>query len=236
MSLLEVEGLEAGYGPVTVVRDLAFSVEEGQVVTILGANGAGKTTTLRALSGVARASGRADFDGAGLIGRSPESIVRRGIAHVPEGRGNFAELTVEENLRLGAYVRKDGAQVRADMERCYRSFPRLEERRSQPAGSLSGGEQQMLAIARGLMLRPRLMLLDEPSHGLSPLVTREVFKILREIVEEGTTLLIVEQNANLVLEFADHAYVLETGELVLDGSAAEIGSDAGVRRAYLGML
>jgi branched-chain amino acid transport system ATP-binding protein len=236
MSLLEVEGLEAGYGPVTVVRDLAFSVEEGQVVTILGANGAGKTTTLRALSGVARASGRVDFDGEGLIGRSPESIVRRGIAHVPEGRGNFAELTVEENLRLGAFVRKDGAQVRADMKRCYRSFPRLEERRSQPAGSLSGGEQQMLAIARGLILRPRLMLLDEPSHGLSPLVTREVFKILREIVEEGTTLLIVEQNANLVLEFADHAYVLETGELVLGGSAAEIGSDAGVRRAYLGML
>jgi branched-chain amino acid transport system ATP-binding protein len=236
MSLLEVEGLEAGYGPVTVVRDLAFSVEEGQVVTILGANGAGKTTTLRALSGVARASGRVDFDGGGLIGRSPESIVRRGIAHVPEGRGNFAELTVEENLRLGAYVRKDGAQVRADIERCFGSFPRLEERRTQPAGSLSGGEQQMLAIARGLMLRPRLMLLDEPSHGLSPLATREVFKILREIVEEGTTLLIVEQNANLVLEFADHAYVLETGELVLDGSAAEIGSDAGVRRAYLGML
>ncbi len=236
MSLLEVEGLEAGYGPVTVVRDLAFTVDEGQVVTILGANGAGKTTTLRALSGVARASGRVDFDGQALIGRSPESIVRRGIAHVPEGRGNFAELTVEENLRLGAYVRKDGERVRADMQRCYGYFPRLEERRSQAAGSLSGGEQQMLAIARGLMLRPRLMLLDEPSHGLSPLITREVFRILREIVEEGTTLLIVEQNANLVLEFADHAYVLETGRLVLDGSADEIGSDEGVRRSYLGMV
>jgi branched-chain amino acid transport system ATP-binding protein len=236
VSLLEVEGLEAGYGPVTVVRDLAFSVDEGQVVTILGANGAGKTTTLRALSGVARASGRVDFAGEGLIGRSPESIVRRGIAHVPEGRGNFAELTVEENLRLGAYVRKDGGKVREDMKRCYGSFPRLEERRTQAAGSLSGGEQQMLAIARGLMLRPRLMLLDEPSHGLSPLITREVFKILREIVEQGTTLLIVEQNANLVLEFADHAYVLETGRLVLDGSAEEIGSDEGVRRSYLGMV
>ena len=236
MSLLEVEGLEAGYGPVTVVRDLAFAVEEGQVVTILGANGAGKTTTLRALSGVARASGRVDFDGDGLIGRPPESIVRRGIAHVPEGRGNFADLTVEENLRLGAYVRKDGEQVREDIRRCYGYFPRLEERSTQAAGSLSGGEQQMLAIARGLMLRPRLMLLDEPSHGLSPLITREVFKILREIVEEGTTLLIVEQNANLVLEFADHAYVLETGQLVLDGSADEIGSDEGVRRSYLGMV
>jgi branched-chain amino acid transport system ATP-binding protein len=236
VSLLEVEGLEAGYGPVTVVRDLAFSVEEGHVVTILGANGAGKTTTLRALSGVARASGRVDFDGAGLIGRPPEAIVRRGIAHVPEGRGNFADLTVEENLRLGAYVRKDGEQVREDMKRCYGYFPRLEERSTQAAGSLSGGEQQMLAIARGLMLRPRLMLLDEPSHGLSPLITREVFKILREIVEQGTTLLIVEQNANLVLEFADHAYVLETGRLVLDGSAKEIGSDEGVQRSYLGMV
>jgi branched-chain amino acid transport system ATP-binding protein len=236
MSLLEVEGLEAGYGPVTVVRDLAFSVDEGQVVTILGANGAGKTTTLRALSGVARASGRIDFDGTSLVGRAPEWIVRRGIAHVPEGRANFAELTVEENLRLGAYVRKDGGQVREDIGRCYGYFPRLEERSTQAAGSLSGGEQQMLAIARGLMLRPRLMLLDEPSHGLSPLITREVFKILREIVQEGTTLLIVEQNASLVLEFADHAYVLETGRLVLDGPADEIGSDEGVRRSYLGMV
>jgi branched-chain amino acid transport system ATP-binding protein len=236
MSLLEVEGLEAGYGPVTVVRDLGFTVDEGQVVTILGANGAGKTTTLRALSGVARASGCIDFDGQSLVGRAPEWIVRRGIAHVPEGRGNFASLTVEENLRLGAYVHKDGGQTREDIKRCYGYFPRLEERSTQAAGSLSGGEQQMLAIARGLMLRPRLMLLDEPSHGLSPLITREVFKILREIVEEGTTLLIVEQNANLVLEFADHAYVLETGRLVLDGSAAEIGADEGVRRSYLGMV
>ena len=236
MSLLEVEGLEAGYGPVTVVRDLAFTVEEGKVVTILGANGAGKTTTLRAISGVARARGRVTFDGTQLIGRSPESIVRRGLAHVPEGRGNFAELTVEENLRLGAYVRKDAAKVQEDMQRCFEYFPRLEERRTQHAGSLSGGEQQMLAVARGLMLRPKLMLLDEPSHGLSPLITREVFKILRGVAQEGTTLLIVEQNANLVLDFADHAYVLETGRLVLDGTAEEIGDDEGVRRSYLGMV
>jgi branched-chain amino acid transport system ATP-binding protein len=235
LSLLEVEGLEAGYGPVTVVRDLSFSVDEGKVVTILGANGAGKTTTLRALSGVARARGRVSFDGTDLVGRSPEWIVRRGIAHVPEGRGNFASLTVEENLRLGAYVRKDGAKASADMQRCFEYFPRLEERRTQLAGSLSGGEQQMLAIARGLMLAPRLMLLDEPSHGLSPLITREVFKILRDVAEQGTTLLIVEQNANLVLDFADHAYVLETGQLVLDGTAEEIGADEGVRRSYLGM-
>ena len=234
MSLLEVEGLEAGYGPVTVVRDLSFAVEEGKVVTILGANGAGKTTTLRALSGVASAKGSVRFDGTELVGRSPEWIVRRGMAHVPEGRGNFAELTVEENLRLGAYVRKD--DPRADVQRCFGYFPRLEELRTQHAGSLSGGEQQMLAIARGLMLRPRLMLLDEPSHGLSPLITREVFKILREVAEEGTTLLIVEQNANLVLDFADHAYVLETGQLVLDGTAEQIGADEGVRRSYLGMV
>jgi branched-chain amino acid transport system ATP-binding protein len=236
MSLLEVEGLEAGYGPVTVVRDLSFAVEEGKVVTILGANGAGKTTTLRAISGVAHARGRVTFDGAQLVGRSPEWIVRRGLAHVPEGRGNFATLTVEENLRLGAYVRKDGAKSRDDMRRCFDYFPRLEERRAQPAGSLSGGEQQMLAVARGLMLRPRMMLLDEPSHGLSPLITREVFKILREVAEQGTTLLIVEQNANLVLDFADHAYVIETGRLVLDGSAEAIGADEGVRRSYLGMV
>jgi branched-chain amino acid transport system ATP-binding protein len=236
MSLLEVEGLEAGYGPVTVVRDLSFSVDEGKVVTILGANGAGKTTTLRALSGVAQAHGRVSFDGSELIGRSPDWIVRRGIAHVPEGRGNFASLTVEENLRLGAYVRNDNVKVREDMQRCFKYFPRLEERSTQAAGSLSGGEQQMLAIARGLMLAPRLMLLDEPSHGLSPLFTREVFKILRDVAEQGTTLLIVEQNANLVLEFADHAYVLETGRLVLDGSAEEIGADEGVRRSYLGMV
>jgi branched-chain amino acid transport system ATP-binding protein len=236
MSLLEVEGLEAGYGPVTVVRDLSFTVEEGKVVTILGANGAGKTTTLRALSGVAEARGRIEFNGEQLVGRKPEWIVRRGMAHVPEGRANFASMTVEENLRLGAYVRKDGGKVREDIQRCFGYFPRLEERRTQAAGSLSGGEQQMLAIARGLMLRPRLMLLDEPSHGLSPLITREVFKILREIVDEGTTLLIVEQNANLVLEFADHAYVMETGQLVLDGSADEIGADEGVRRSYLGMV
>jgi len=237
VSLLEVDGLDAGYGPVTVVRDAAFSVDEGKVVTILGANGAGKTTTLRALSGVARASGSIRFDGQDLTGSSPEAIVRLGIAHVPEGRGNFASLTVEENLRLGAYVRKDAKSVREDMERCYERFPRLRERSEQAAGNLSGGEQQMLSIARGLMLRPRLILLDEPSHGLSPLITREVFKILETVArEEGTTLLIVEQNANLVLGFADHAYVLETGRVVLDGSAEEIANDEGVRRSYLGMV
>jgi len=236
MSLLEVDSVAVRYGAVEALRGISLTVEQGEIVTLLGANGAGKTTTLRAISGVARARGRVTFDGAQLVGRSPEWIVRRGLAHVPEGRGNFASLTVEENLRLGAYVRKDGAKSREDMQRCFEYFPRLEERRTQPAGSLSGGEQQMLAVARGLMLRPRMMLLDEPSHGLSPLITREVFKILREVAEEGTTLLIVEQNANLVLDFSDHAYVLETGRLVLDGSAEEIGADEGVRRSYLGMV
>ena len=236
MSLLEVEGLEAGYGPVTVVRDLSFEVAEGKVVTILGANGAGKTTTLRALSGVARAKGSVRFDGTELIGRSPEWIVRRGLAHVPEGRGNFASLTVEENLRLGAYVRKDGEKAREDMRRCFGYFPRLEERRTQHAGSLSGGEQQMLAIARALMLRPRLMLLDEPSLGLAPKLTRELFKILEKIArEEGVTLLLVEQNANLVLKFADDAHVLEAGRIVMSGAAKEIEADEGIRRSYLGL-
>ena len=235
MSLLEVEGLEAGYGPVTVVRDLSFEVEEAKVVTILGANGAGKTTTLRALSGVARARGRASFDGTQLIGRPPEWIVRRGLAHVPEGRGNFASLTVEENLRLGAYVRKDGAKCREDMKRCFGYFPRLEERRTQVAGSLSGGEQQMLAIARGLMLRPRLLMLDEPSLGLAPIVTKELFRALGQICDEqGTTVLLVEQNARLALDFADHAYVLESGRIALSGEADSIKGDDEVRRSYLG--
>jgi branched-chain amino acid transport system ATP-binding protein len=237
LSLLEVEELEASYGPVTVVRGVSFAVEEGQVVTILGANGAGKTTTLRALSGVVTTRGRISFDGRELSGRSPEARVRRGIAHVPEGRGNFASLTVEENLRLGAYVRRDSAAVKEDVARCFGYFPRLGERRTTAAGNLSGGEQQMLAVARGLMLRPRLLLLDEPSHGLSPLITREVFGILETISrQEGTTLLIVEQNANLVLRFAHHAYVLETGRVVLDGTADEIEGDEGVRRSYLGMV
>jgi branched-chain amino acid transport system ATP-binding protein len=237
LSLLEVEDLEAGYGPVTVLRDVSFAVEEGHVVAILGANGAGKTTTLRAISGMVRTRGRICFDGRELSGRAPEARVREGIAHIPEGRGNFAPLSVRDNLRLGAFVRRDRAGVRADMERCLEHFPRLAERIDQTAGSLSGGEQQMLAIARGLMLAPRLLLLDEPSHGLSPLFTREVLHILEAISrEQGTTILIVEQNANLVLRFADHAYVLETGRVVLAGSATEIADDEGVRRSYLGMV
>jgi branched-chain amino acid transport system ATP-binding protein len=234
MSLLEVEGLEAGYGPVTVLRDVSFAVEEGQVETILGPNGAGKTTTLRALSGMVRRRGRVVFDGRELAKAAPERVARLGVAHVPEGRGTFTDLTVEENLRVGAYPRRDG-EVRDDIERWLKRFPALAERRTQRAGSLSGGEQQMLAVARALMLRPRLILLDEPSLGLAPLVTRDLFSILEGIArDEGVTLLIVEQNANLVLRFADHAHVLEAGRVVLSGTAAEVGADDGIRRSYLG--
>jgi branched-chain amino acid transport system ATP-binding protein len=234
MSLLEVQDLEAGYGPVTVLRDVSFAVEEGRIETILGPNGAGKTTTLRALSGMVRRRGRMVFDGHDLTRAAPDRVARLGIAHVPEGRGTFTEFTVEENLRIGAYPRRD-REVGADIERWLERFPALAERRRQRAGSLSGGEQQMLAVARALMLRPRLILLDEPSLGLAPLITRELFSILEGIArDEGVTLLVVEQNANLVLRFADHAHVLEAGRVVLSGTAAEIGADDGIRRSYLG--
>ena len=236
MSLLEVEDLEAGYGDVVVLRDVSFSVEQGQVAAILGPNGAGKTTTLRAVSGLLKPSGRVTFDGEDIVGKSPEAIARLGIAHVPEGRGTFAGLTVEENLRVGAYLRSDSAAVAEDVERCYEYFPRLRERSSEPAGNLSGGEQQMLAVARGLMLRPRLLLLDEPSLGLAPVLTKELFRRLREIAsEQDTTLLVVEQNANLVLKLADYAYVLEAGRIVLDGDAERIKGEEAVRHAYLGI-
>jgi branched-chain amino acid transport system ATP-binding protein len=235
VSLLEVEGLEAGYGDVVVLRELSFSVEEGQVAAILGPNGAGKTTTLRALSGLLRPEGRVVFDGQEIVGLKPEAIARLGIAHVPEGRGTFGGLSVEENLRVGAYLRRDGDGVAEDIERCYQHFPRLRERRSDHAGNLSGGEQQMLAVARGLMLRPRLLLLDEPSLGLAPVLTRELFRILGDIArEEKTTLLVVEQNANLVLRLADYAYVLEAGRIVLDGDAERMRGEEAVRHSYLG--
>jgi branched-chain amino acid transport system ATP-binding protein len=236
MSLLEVSDLEAGYGPVTVLRKISFSVDEGRIVTVLGPNGAGKTTTLRAVSGMVRRSGTIRFDGKDVSGHTPEKMARQSVAHVPEGRGTFTGLTVEENLRLGAFPRRDKVAIAEDMQRCFGHFPRLEERRDQHAGSLSGGEQQMLAIGRALMLRPRLMLLDEPSLGLAPLLTRELFAILEKIArEEGVTLLLVEQNANLVLQFADDAHVLESGRIVMSGTAKEIRADEGVRRSYLGL-
>ena len=236
MNLLEVSDLEAGYGQVTVLRGISFEVGEGRIVTVLGPNGAGKTTTLRALSGTVRRSGTIRFDGKDVSGYSPEKLARQSVAHVPEGRGTFTGLTVEENLRVGAFPRRDQGAIAEDMKRCFGYFPRLEERRAQHAGAMSGGEQQMLAIARAMMLRPRLMLLDEPSLGLAPKLTAELFKILEKIArEEGVTMLLVEQNANLVLKFADDAYVLEAGRIVLSGTAGEIGADEGIRRSYLGL-
>ena len=232
---LEVAGLRAGYGGARVLHGLDFSVGAGEICAILGPNGAGKTTTLRALSGVIRGRGTVTLDGTSLLGRAPENVARLGVAHVPEGRGTFTQLTVEENLRVGGYVRRDAAAVRQDLDRVYDHFPPLRERRRQVAGSLSGGEQQMLAIGRALMLRPRLLLLDEPSLGLSPIVTRELFGIVSAINEqERTTVVVVEQNAHLALDIAHQAHVLETGRIVLSGTAADIRADEQVAQAYLG--
>ncbi|MET0158116.1 MAG: ABC transporter ATP-binding protein [Acidimicrobiales bacterium] len=233
--LLEVTDLEAGYGPVQVLRGMSFTVDAGETVVILGANGAGKTTTIRAISGMIVTKGSVIVDGTSVGGKKPEEIVRRGVAHVPQGRGTFVDLTVEENLRLGAFTRKD-ADIAADMDHWYEVFPRLQERRDQVAGGMSGGEQQMLAIARAAMSRPRLLLLDEPSLGLAPLVTQELFRRLQVLnQEQGTALLVVEQNANLALGIAERGYVLEAGLIVAQGTAAELQADESVRNAYLGI-
>ena len=233
-ALLEIEALSASYGPVRALHGVDLSVGEGEVVALLGPNGAGKTTTLRAVCGMVRTTGRVRVAGREVTGLATEKVVRLGVAHVPEGRGTFTGLTVAENLRLGAYGRRD-RQVRADLDRWYEVFPRLAERRQQTAGSLSGGEQQMLAIARALLSRPALLLLDEPSLGLAPKVTRELFAVLARVkAEQGTSMLLVEQNATLALELADSAYVLEAGRTVLSGPAAQVRSDESVRRSYLG--
>jgi branched-chain amino acid transport system ATP-binding protein len=234
-ALLEASDLHAGYGPLTVLHGIDFEVEDGGITTLLGANGAGKTTTLRAVCGMVKARGTLRFAGEALLGKATEDVVRRGIAHVPDGRGTFLDLTTEENLRLGAFTRRDRAQVAEDLQRCYDYFPRLKERRSQQAGTLSGGEQQMLAISRALMLRPRLLLLDEPSFGLAPMVVQEIFRIMQRIrAEHRVSILLVEQNASLALEVADHAYLLETGRVVLGGPASVVRMDEAVRRSYLG--
>lgn len=239
---LEVSDLHAGYGQARVLHGIGFSVSRGEVCAILGPNGAGKTTTLRALSGMVTGRGSVTLDGAQLLGRSPEQAARLGVAHVPEGRGTFNDLTVEENLRVGAYLRhrrgrgSERAAVAADLERVYGYFPKLRDRRRQAAGSLSGGEQQMLAIGRALMLRPALLLLDEPSLGLAPLVTRELFRIVRTVnEEERTTVVLVEQNAQLALDIAHQAHVLESGRLVLSGAAEQIRQDGQVAEVYLGI-
>jgi branched-chain amino acid transport system ATP-binding protein len=233
--MLEVSGLCAFYGESQALYGLDFALAEGSVVTLLGANGAGKTTALRALCGMVRTSGEIRFHGKSIIGCETEDIVRLGIAHVPEGRGTFLRMTVEENLQLGAMSRHDRDGIARDIDQVYGHFPRLRERRAQPAGTLSGGEQQMLAVGRALMLRPRLMLLDEPSFGLAPLIVEELFEILRRLNRElGCAMLIVEQNAALALDLAEYAYLLETGRLAMAGAAQDFARDAAVRRTYLG--
>ncbi len=233
--LLEVSGLNAAYGATKVLHDVNFSLEAGHITAILGANGAGKTTTLRALCQTVKTSGSIVFDGQQLVGKATESVVRMGVAHVPDGRGTFGALSTEENLRLGAYVRNDKAELALDMEKAFTRFPILKQRRHQQAGTLSGGEQQMLAISRALMLRPKLLLLDEPSFGLAPLIVAEIFRIMRTINEEDkVSMLLVEQNASLALDLADHAYLLETGSVALSGPSEQIKNDESVRKAYLG--
>jgi branched-chain amino acid transport system ATP-binding protein len=234
-ALLAVRDLEARYGDTRVLRGVSFEVAEGGITTILGANGAGKTTTLRAVCGMVRTAGEITLAGRRIEGRATEDVVRLGVAHVPEGRGTFVQLTVEENLRLGAYARRDRRAFAGDLDRVCGYFPVLAERRHQVAGTLSGGEQQMLAVARALMLRPRLLLLDEPSLGLAPLVVREIFRIIRTINrEEQVSVLLVEQNATLALGLADQAYLMETGTVVMSGPSDELRQNDAIRRAYLG--
>jgi branched-chain amino acid transport system ATP-binding protein len=233
--LLKAKNVEAFYGPTRVLKGINFEVAEGGITTILGANGAGKTTTLRALSGLIRTAGEIRFAGQRIDGLPTERIAALGIAHVPDGRGTLANLTVEENLKVGAYLRRDRKQADADFERMYGYFPRLRERRAQQAGTLSGGEQQMLAISRALMQRPRLLLLDEPSFGLAPLIIKEIFQMMRVINDkEGVSILLVEQNVARALDLADHAYLLETGTTVMSGTAQALRDDEQIRRSYLG--
>ena len=234
--LLTVDGLRAFYGDAAALHGIELRVAQGGIVALLGANGAGKSTTLKAICGLLRTEGSVRFAGQDVSRMRTEGIVSLGLAHVPEGRGTFAELSVGENLRLGGIMRKDRARVREDMDRVLEYFPRLKERLQQQAGTLSGGEQQMLAISRALMLRPRLMLLDEPSFGLAPKVVQEIFRIMQRInAQEGVGMLIVEQNAQLALELAGHAYVLETGRMVLNGRSSDVRADKSIQRAYLGV-
>lgn len=235
-NLLEAKNLSAAYGQTKVLHGLNFSIAEGSITTLLGANGAGKTTTLRAICQMmVKTQGEIFFEGKPIHTKATEDIVRLGVAHVPDGRGTFVNLSTEENLRLGAYTRKNKAEVNLDFERVYAYFPRLKERRLQQAGTLSGGEQQMLAVSRALMLRPKLLLLDEPSFGLAPLIVREIFGIMKTINQkEKVSILLVEQNAAMALELADSAYLIETGSVVISGPAAEIKQNDAVRRSYLG--
>jgi len=234
MPLLALEKVEVHYGGIRAVKGIDLVVDEGELVCLIGANGAGKTTTLRAITGLAHAGGRIAYAGEEIGGRKPHEIARKGIALVPEGRGVFPQLTIEENLAMGAYTRDDRAGIAADVERAFAHFPRLKERRRQTAGTLSGGEQQMLAIGRALMSRPRLLLLDEPSMGLAPIMVERIFEVIRQIAAEGVTMLLVEQNAKLALEASRRAYVLESGLVTISGPAADLLGNPQVRQAYLG--
>jgi branched-chain amino acid transport system ATP-binding protein len=232
--LLEVRSLEVGYGGIRAVKGIDLEVCEGELVCLIGANGAGKSTTLRAICGLLRArEGKVRYDGADIAGTPVHELPRKGLVMVPEGRGIFAQLTVEENLAMGAFTRDDG-DIKRDLERRYETFPRLKERRTQTAGTLSGGEQQMLAIGRALMARPKLLLLDEPSMGLAPRLVAKIFEIVREIAKEGVTILLVEQNARLALEVAARGYVMESGNITLAGNSEKLLADPKVREAYLG--
>jgi branched-chain amino acid transport system ATP-binding protein len=235
MAMLEIEGLSVNYGGIQALQSLSLSIQQGEVVALIGANGAGKSTTLRAISRIVNArQGRIIFNGEDISRLAPHEVVRRGVAHCPEGRRVLTRQSVYDNLMLGAYIRNDSAGIKADIDLQFKRFPRLQERRNQLAGTLSGGEQQMLAIARALMSRPRLLLLDEPSLGLAPLIVREIFNIIRELHVEGVTILLVEQNASLALQHADRGYVLEAGNLTISGKAADLLDDDRVRQAYLG--
>jgi len=234
-TLLELKDIDVYYGAIHAIKGISLEVNQGEIVTLIGANGAGKSTTLRTISGLLKPkNGSITFAGENIAGVKAHEIVRRGISQVPEGRRIFAEMTVLENLEMGAFIRKDKDGIRADMQHVFELFPRLEERKSQEAGTLSGGEQQMLAMGRALMSRPKLLLLDEPSMGLAPLLIREIFKIIEDIHASGTTVLLVEQNANMALSIADRAYVLETGRITLSGTAKELAASEEVRKAYLG--
>ena len=235
MSMLEVKDLEVYYGVIQAIKGISFHVEEGEVIALIGANGAGKTTTLQTITGMLNAqAGSIRFEGTELTKIPGHKIVSMGMAHVPEGRRVFAQLSVLENLKLGAYTRKAKTEIEESLKRVYKSFPRLEERKNQLAGTLSGGEQQMLAMGRALMSKPRIVLMDEPSMGLSPIFVEEIFNIIKEISAEGTTVLLVEQNAKKALSIADRAYVLETGKIVLEGDAKDLLNDESIKKAYLG--
>lgn len=233
--MLKVENLVVKYGMIEAIKGISFEVNDGEIVTLIGSNGAGKTTTMQTISGLLKPSqGTVLLDGVDLTKTAPHKIVPMGLAQVPEGRRVFAQQTVEENLELGAYCRKDREGVKEDMQKVYDLFPRLLERKNQLAGTLSGGEQQMLAMARALMAKPKIMLMDEPSMGLSPLLVKEIFRIIQDINRRGTTVLLVEQNARMALAIADRAYVLETGKIILEGTGAELAASEQVRKAYLG--